>query len=158
MTLTAAGVSKTSFSVRVAVITTSPRDLARRREESARAAESRAVGDWAADTVAIVALARKGQTTASDHGRADMRSINSLACFDSWSERAPLCCGVSVVRYRTGSALLPYDSFASLGIRHGTEWNLGTNTERVRNRGQSLAHGFIRATDVDLFRIAMLRR
>src|SRR6478736_8971636 len=58
MTLTADGVSKTSFSVRVAVTVTSLSEVIRFRAESARI-ESRADGVWAATTRAPAAAARK---------------------------------------------------------------------------------------------------
>ena len=47
ITLTAAGESNTSLTVRVAVMVTCPSDVTRPRAESARDAESRGDGAWA---------------------------------------------------------------------------------------------------------------
>src|SRR5678816_3064158 len=73
ITLTAAGVSKTSFSVRVAVTVTCPSDVTRLRAESERDAESRGLGDCAANMLEV-----NRPSTAIERDTADVTDMLEL--------------------------------------------------------------------------------
>jgi hypothetical protein len=95
ITLTAAGVLKTSFSVRVAVTVTCPSDVTRLRAESERDAESLGLGDWAASMLEV-----NRPSTAIERDVADVTDM------------------LEALRRR---GILPYVSGFPRGIRHGTE-------------------------------------